>query len=132
MFYQRLPVADLDSNKSEDEEASLRNHSSIRRLAWSGTTYDHLLRLSSTLLASALCILLIVDIFTRRQPTTSRTSETADSWAISSIYGNDENYMSLDHQYDYLWDDEMQANNSIIKLPLSGVDGEPSAGAIGM
>lgn len=54
--------------------------------------------------------------------------KTSD-WDVEKTYGTDKRYMSLDHQYDHLWDEDLQVNWGSIKLPKDISD---SLGATGI
>jgi len=52
-------------------------------------------------------------------------------WSINKAYGNDWDYMSLDHKYDHLWGDISKATNAIIVMDPKGEE-PPELGSIGM
>jgi hypothetical protein len=86
---------------------------------------------ASSVLIVTLCLLLIIDITMRLHQGAS-----GNPWNIQSTYGKDTDYMSLDHRFDYLWNDELRATSALINLPLninipSNMKGY-SQGAIGM
>jgi hypothetical protein len=81
----------------------------------------------SSIIIPILCFLLAIDITIRL-----RKSDFDNPWRTRSTYGRDTAYMSLDHRFDILWEDELAANNSIITIPQSAEDALQSDGSIGM
>jgi hypothetical protein len=82
----------------------------------------------SLLIAATPSVLLIFDITIRLRHNTS-----INPWNIQSTYGSNFDYMSLDHKFDYLWDDELVGNNGVIRLPSDmNSNSQQERGAIGM
>lgn len=85
--------------------------------------------LSLTLLV-VLCFLAVVDINLRRRQVRRVSSS---SWSVQREYGSDHNYMSLDQNYDYLWEEEMDARKALIYLlPYKEETERPEVGSITM
>jgi hypothetical protein len=115
---------DLDTKVcfQESQEGKFRGHRTATRMIMG------ILLAISLLITAALCVLLIIDITIRLRHSASR-----NPWNIQSTYGSNFDYMSLDHKFDYLWDDELVENNGVIRLPsYMNSNSEQERGAIGM
>ena len=113
---------DTEMCTKESQEGKCRDHRPAARLGL-GSIFGVLL-----VIIAILCVLLIVDIIIR-----FRYNPSGNPWNIQSTYGSNFDYMSLDHKFDYLWDDELVGNNGVIRLSSEmESNSQNERGAIGM
>lgn len=106
-----VPVKDYDSRSEPDDH--LDNIHPRRRPKRQWNYLNIYLSVTTTLL----CILLVIDIFAwhRNQPTTTRVTNSGNEFETQ--FGSDERYMSLDHQYDHLWKEDLSGGeDKIVEL----------------
>lgn len=104
-----LPVQGYDSSEPDDNI-----HPRPRRPNRQWKCLNIYLAATTTLL----CILLIIDTLAwhRNQPTTTTRVLTAGN-EFETQFGSDERYMSLDHQYDHLWKEDLSGGeDKIVEL----------------
>lgn len=102
------------------------------RQLWS--IIDNILRLLAFVMLIAI---LIITILIRNQPERSAPQAIApktqdDSWGVLKSYGDNRDYMSLDHKFDHLWDWDLKGNNALIKLDWNEEWNVYELGGIGM
>ena len=90
-------------------------------------TITRILPVLSSIIIPLLCVLLVIDITIRLQ-----NRDFDNPWRIRSKYGRDTAYMSLDHKFDVLWNDDLAANSATIMVPLTAQGDLQSDGLIGM
>ena len=97
---------------------------------------NNVLQIISCVLTLTMSALLTVDLFwSEKGLQTERREEATTPTLLRPIqksYGNDYDYMTLNHSLDFLWEDELRANNAIIVLPGQEDEPIPDLGSISM
>jgi hypothetical protein len=87
-------------------------HQNGLRIKGGGISFDRIFQVLTLVLLTLLCFLAVLDlVMLRRQQVRG-----ANGWSIHREHGSDHHYMSIDHTYDYLWNEEMDARKALIYL----------------
>lgn len=121
MGYKRLSESDSQGHAASDFEDD-PIFTSKRQVSISIVT---LIGLSSTTLISVLTLLVLFLLRESRHSTWQN-----DGWTFSARFEQNTSRMSLDHQYDYLWDDWLTKGLGIIST--SETVGDRNDGAVGL
>ena len=120
-----------EAQQSQDEGTMANPRRSLRHRT--NNKGKNIRMLTYYVLATILCVSLVIDIALRLR-TQRGCSSHSDSKLHETIYGSNESYMSLDHKYDHLWDQEYSANNAVVYIPEyeGQEEDEIEAGAVTM
>lgn len=133
-----LPTAEeeLQSGGHGDRSTTLTSWSSEMKTIpvplRSQQSRPNLIKGLSLVVQITLCGLLAVNaiLMLHQRPVATWTATDAKSKSVK--YGNDVQYMSLDHKYDDLWSEFSSGQNGMIRINPDRMDEEPEWGAIGM
>jgi hypothetical protein len=131
MSYKPVPDHDREeiigqSGNTKDLES---NHQNALRIMGGGISFDRVFQVLTLVLLTLLCFLAVLDVVVLRK----QDARGASGWSIHREYGSDHNYMSIDHKYDYLWNEETDARKALIYLsPQEEAAERPEVGSITM
>lgn len=121
MGYERLSESDSQDRTTSDPEDD-QIFTPKRQVSVSIVT---LIGLSSTTLISVLILLLLFLLRENRQCTARD-----DGWTFSARFVQNTSRMSLDHEYDYMWNDWLTKGLGIIST--SETVGDKNDGSVGL
>lgn len=127
--YQAVPAEDdLEDSESKPRRVSPSDIHITR--GW--LLLDRVFKATTLALLTLLCVLLVVDVALWRRKQEPGRKGDEGAWSVRREYGSDARYMSLDHQYDGLWEEEMAPTNALIYLSPPAAEGRPEVGSITM
>lgn len=106
-------MADGDSPENDLEHDTLLQYPTTKASKSVGRIVISLLFMSLTLTATAVLALVVP----YQQVGGIFQSYCTTEWQTERIYGRDTRYMSLEPQYDGLWEPELIGDNGVIRLP---------------
>ena len=129
MSYKPIPGDDCENTAQSGHTKNLENsQQNSLRIKGSRISFDRIFQVLTLVLLTLLLVLAVLDVAVLR-----KQLRRADSRSIHREYGSDYHYMSLDHSYDYLWSEEMDARKALIYLsPQQEATERPEVGSISM
>ena len=122
MSYRKL-IEESEAQQHEEECPPNKPPSSLWRAA-TVLVYTY-----TTISLTLICVLLLVQNHQGADPASAGTIPV-QSYEIRTTHTRDQRYMTLDHKFDYLWN-EWPAG-SVVKIPEPGTDRDNIPAAISM